>query len=149
MFRSALAWTLTAAFLATLPVAGAGQCPCRFVKTLHTSGNPAAAAAKTRKCCQSRPAVPDNSKKQQKPRSSPAAPADAPCDCPPVVDAGVATAAERSGHARGGWDANAPGDAGRHPDALFAADPPTVSVEPAGALRPGGHLFRYSHSFRC
>lgn len=147
MFRSILVWTLTAAFLVTIPVTGAGPCPCRFVKVLHTpTAQPAALVPATPPKCKCCP-VPTHCEDDQQKPTPPAAPTDGPCDHHFGVDAAVAGGpGEWSEHARGLWDANPAVDAGGHGALCLAPDvvkAPVAATHP----RPCAHL-RFAHSFR-
>ena len=148
MFRSVLAWMLTAAFLVTFPVTGAGQCPCRSVKSLRTrppaptSPIPPPAC----KCC--RDAGVQNATEQPagEPRSLPEPPEGSCGHC--VVSDAVAEngAGERSAvHGDPGTPAAEPTTARRQSAGGFPLDATT----PAPPPRPGPHLIRYAHAFRC
>ena len=149
MCRSALAWILTATFLVTLPVTGAGFCPCRLVKA---SGKTATAlpvrtttpARACKGCCQSRhdkaPERPGG--ERQMPSCPQDRPADSPCDHKLVADA--APTGERS-DARGAWDAGPPtwGQPTWHlTHAPAAPDRPTPTPSVAR------DSLRYAHAFR-
>ena len=153
MFRSALVWTLTAAFLVTIPVTGAGRCPCRFVKALRppTPGSTAGTTvpSQNRKCCcQSRHDAPERSNgNRPKPPQGPSQPTDAPCECHAEAVALPGTPGERSGSARGAWDADLLAEVGVELTSHVEGGPLTP-FGPAPAPRPGAHLFRYAHAFR-
>ncbi len=147
MFRSALAWTLTAAFLATVPVTGAGHCPCRLVKA-HGKTAPAAPTTppprECKGCCQARHDKPaDRPVCDPQPPSCPQdAPADAPCDHKFVAD--VAPAGERS-DARGVWDAGPPSWG---PPTSHLTHTSAAADRPTRAPSVGRDSLRYSHAFR-
>ena len=156
MFRSALVWTLTTAFLVTLPVTGAGHCPCRFVKALHTPPPAPAtltpAAPPACKCCrqthdQDAPDRPEGTRQHSS--HPPGGPPDAPCDHCLVVDAAVpGSISERSVFASGSGDWNAPPDAWGAAATSRAGGPVSASVVPPPAPRPGANVLRYAHAFR-
>jgi hypothetical protein len=149
--RSALVWTLTAAFLVTLPVTGGGQCPCRFVNALRTpTVQPVAfipAASLKCNCCHEprRGTAPDHpDDDHQKPT-----PINGPCGHQFTVDAtATGGAGERLEQSRNLWDANPVVDAGGYAASHLATDAVAISPEPTLASRPCAH-FRYAHSFRC
>lgn len=158
MFRSILAWILTAAFLVTLPVTGAGYCPCRFVTVLRGPTPTATPARVTalpqpcKGCCHaSQDDTPADAGDDRLPSPQPAdAPNGKPCDHQFVLDAAPAGASgERSGAERGVC----------HADAVFGADSqPYSNLTPAFAASSDGPpsapptgrlLLRYAHAFRC
>lgn len=159
MFRSILGWTLTAASLVTLPVTGAGYCPCRFVAVLRgptpTADPPARATAPPKSCkgCCHAPqdASPADAGDDRLPSPQPAdAPNGKPCGHQFVLDAAPAGASgERSGAERGVWHADAVFGADGHPysnltPASVASFDRSTSAPPTVRL-----LFRYAHAFRC
>lgn len=155
MFQSALVWTLTTAFLVTLPVTGAGHCPCRFVKALHTPPPAPAAltpAAPPCKCCRQTHDQdgPDRSEgTRQHSSHSPGGPPDTPCDHGRVVDAAVpGSVSERSVPASGSGDWNALADAWGAAATFRAGGAVSASAVPPPAPRPGTHVLRYAHAFR-
>jgi hypothetical protein len=152
MFRSALVWTLTAAFLVTVPVTGAGRCPCRFVQSLWTPPAPATltpAPPPSCKCCrQTRDQDgPGNSRQELPP--APGKPADAPCDRCLVVDAAIpGSPGARSDPALGVWGADLPSDVGVGTALALAGDLSAAFAGPKHAPRPVAQLIRYAHAFR-
>ena len=155
MFRSVLAWTLLTAFLVTVPVTGAGHCPCRFVRSLHTSmpastGGAAVPSQSGKCCCQSlRHDPPERSEgSRPTPPHRPSKPADGPCDCHVEAVVLPGTSGERSGSARGVWDAESPAEAGVEPTSHVEAGPLTTPVEP-GRVPVTRPYLRYAHAFRC
>ena len=151
MFRSVLARTLLAAFLATLPVTGAGVCPCRFAHSLGTPVPAPTAPSQNRKCCRHafhRDAPERPSDSRPAPAHRPDKPSDAPCGCHCAVVASPGVSGDRSGAVRGVWDAVSPTEAGVASIAHGEAGPQTKPVEPARAPVPRPH-FRYAHAFRC
>lgn len=150
MFRSALAWTLTTAFLVTVPVTGAGYCPCRLVKAPgKTATTPVAqttAPQQARKgCCQGRhDMTPERTGGERQTPSCPRdGPADAPCDHKLVADA--APTGERS-DARGVWDAGPP--TWGQPTTHLAHAPAVAPDRPIPAPSVGRDSLRYAHAFR-
>ena len=155
MVRSALVWTLTAAFLVTLPVTGAGHCPCRFVKALHTPPAPATltpAAPPPCKCCrqthdQDGPDRPEGTRQDASPM--PDGPPGTPCDHCLIVDAAVpGSISERSVPASGIGDWNTPPDDWGAAATSRVGGPVSASAVPTPAPRPGAHVLRYAHAFR-
>lgn len=160
MFRSILAWTLTAATLVTLPVTGAGYCPCRLVAGLRgptptPSADPPARAAAPPKSCKGCCHAPqdhtpaDAGEPRTESPQPPDRPAEPPCDHRFAFDAAPAGASgERPGDGHGTWDSDAAFGAA----ALAHARPPhepAASSDPSATARTGSHVFRYAHAFRC
>lgn len=151
MLRVALTWTLTAAFLATLPVTGAGQCPyCHGPAACSPPGEstPARTATPPKcKCCHE-----DND--QAGPEQStgngqkPASPGGTPCDHHFAPGATVATKfGEQPEQERKPRDMDLPADAGAPavPSSLDSLCWTTLRLAP-----PDRRLtLRYSHAFRC
>ena len=150
MFRSALAWTLTAAFLVTVPVTRAGYCPCRLVKAPgKTATAPVARTTAPPQTCKGcRQARHDKTPERpggerQTPSCPPNGPADAPCDHKLVADA--APTGERS-DARGVWDAGPP--PWEQPTNHLTHTPAAAPDRSTPAPSPGRDSLRYAHAFR-
>lgn len=153
--RTLLAWTLAAAFLVTVPVTGGGRCPCQFTKAARTptpaptSLTPAPPPAC--KCCRpdtERTAPAHLGDGRQKPPPQPNGPADVPCDHCLVVDAAVA----------GPWGERPEATDGTGDAIPLVGETPSRPQPTSGSLagevgatlpRPGAHLIRYAHAFRC
>jgi hypothetical protein len=154
MFRTALAWTLLAAFSVTLPVTGGGQCPCRFVRTLRAPAAPStqttAPSQAGKGCCPScHRSLPDLPAGDRHPTPRPPGdPTDVPCDHNLLVDAAQAGAAgERSGLDRGAPD-DGPIDGTAYLPLPHLAHAPRSASDPPASAPGGRHLLRYAHAFR-
>lgn len=157
MFRSILAWILTAAFLVTLPVTGAGYCPCRFVTVLRGPTPTAPPARVTalpqpcKGCCHaSQDDTPADAGDDRLPSPQPAdAPNGKPCGHHLAFDAAPAVASgERSGAEQGSWDSDAVFGVAARPHAPLTSEP-AASSDLSMAAHAGPHLLRYAHAFRC
>lgn len=160
MFRSILAWTLTAASLVTLPVTGAGFCPCRLVAGLRgatptpTVDPPARVTAPPKVCkgcCHAPqdPTLADAGVAQTGSPQPPDRPAEPPCDHRFAFDAAPAGASgERSGEGHGAWDSDAGFGVASRPHAR-PPHGPAASSDPSTTARTGSRVFRYAHAFRC
>ena len=150
MPRSALVWTLTTAFLVTLPVTGAGRCPCRFVNSLRTpqiAPGTRTTVSPALKCCCHSHLLDVSGDAGQKPPLPPHGPTDAPCDHRMLMDVALAgPSGERSGSERGVPDAESVVDSGGLPPTHLAPRSVTTlcGVDPA----PSRHVLRYAHAFR-
>lgn len=152
MFRSALVWTLLAAFLATVPVTGAGRCPCRFVKAPGKTAAPVAPTTALpqacKGCCQARhdkaPERPCG--ERQMPPCPHDGPSDAPCDHKFVADA--APTAERSQSVGGIWDADAVTGVDERPTSYFSHAPAADPDRPMPTPATSRDALRYAHAFR-
>lgn len=144
MFRAVSAWILGAAFLATVPVTGSGQCPCHIAHALglrvpHLA--PVSPAEPHCKCCLTEhdaPSAPDS-----EPLSH--GTCNGPCEHGAQTGT-VPTAPERSDPVRGEDGAAGP------LDAVPAGAPAvcyTVVGEPVLGSQSGARLIRYSYAFRC
>lgn len=159
MFRSILAWILTAAFLATLPVTGAGYCPCRFVAVLRgptPTADPPARVTVTpqpcKGCChtsQDDPPADVGAIRYGSPQP-PDRPTETPCDHRFAFDAAPAGASgERSGAERGVGHADAVFGADSQPYSSLTHTLAVPSDWPTFAPPTGRLLLRYAHAFRC
>lgn len=146
MARAVLAWVLTAAFLATVPVTGAGLCPCRLAKALRSQTpppSPTPPPATACKCCHAdrTPAAPD------RPSPAPDGPGDCPCKHGRTAD--VAPAAnDRAASALTECDADA-GPLAISTGADFARRARTGAFAPAPSSHSPARHIRYAHAFRC
>lgn len=158
MIRSILAWTLTAASLVTLPVTGAGYCPCRLVAVLRgptPAAPPARVTAPPSKSCggcchapQGHTPADVGTARTESPQP-PDRPAEPPCDHRFAFDAAPAGASgERSGDGHGTWDSDAAFGVEAWPHARPPREP-AASSDPSATAPTGSHVFRYAHAFRC
>lgn len=151
-----LAWTLTAAFLVTVPVTGGGQCPCRFAETLRAPAPAPTGLAPAQppacKCCRldtDRTAPAHIGDGRQEPLSAPSGPANEPCDHRLVVDAVVGSANERPETTGGVCDTDPPFVGGTRTHPQGTNEPFVGSAGSTLPPRAGAHLIRYAHAFRC
>lgn len=159
MFRSAVAWILTTAFLMTLPVAGVGYCPCRFAEALRgqapTANLVPFATALPQPCKGCRHAHQDNPPAHAGDdrlwsSQPPCAPSEAPCDHRCVLDAAPACGSgERSGAERGVWGADAVSGTGGQSNSNLTRSFTASSNWQISSSPTARHLLRYAHAFRC
>jgi hypothetical protein len=150
MFRSALAWVLTTAVLVTLPVTGAGRCPCRVVKSLRTQPAPQTARptpepATCGECCKHHREVPRPGTAERPQDATPPAAPDAPCDHGPSPDTALTVARDPPG-------AESPADQCASID-VSPARVESIASEPTRGppvVPLGGRAFlRFAHALRC
>ena len=156
MFRSALAWTLTAGFLVTIPVTGAGYCPCRLAGVLRgqtPTAQPTDRATTPPQPCKGCCHAPqDNAPAGASRNESPQPPNDpsgTPCGHHFAFDAAPAGASgERTGVEYGSGDSDAAIGVAARPHAPLTYEP-AASSDLSMAAPPGPRFLRYAHAFRC
>ena len=153
MLRSVLTWVLAAAFLVTVPVTGAGQCPyCHApsVRPPAAEPPPARTAAPPKcKCCHAGRDHADGGRPKGE-GQKPAPPGGTPCDHNFTADEALANAlGEWFKGTWKLWGANAVADAGCQSSARPATDPTRYAAGPLPAPPLGWRALRYSCAFRC
>lgn len=158
MPRSVLAWVLSAAFLGTVPVTGAGQCPCQFLNALRTPTTlapvpapevrPAPPPRTCAGCCRSdHRTSPERPKGGQEKPPKPREPHGCPCDHHATANAVPAGERPDPVRAGDGWAVEATTVDAAQYGACRSHDAVPAPTD-TGAIPPCRYL-RYACAFRC